>query len=196
MIRTRIQAAIGQIRTELHETFGALDEWFTRPEGLRAHKPIRGGWSINQILEHITLTNHFLLLLIEKGRRKALQEAAKERLPAKLDTYQLTSEALEQIGQPGTFAWVRPEHMEPQGVKTTAEVRELLRSQLDHCLRVLDELPNGEGTLYQTTMTVNQLGKLDVYQYLCFLVQHANRHLTQMQKVADEYAQSNRSIRY
>jgi hypothetical protein len=30
-------------------------------------------------------------------------------------------------------------------------------------------------------MSVNELGKLNVYEYVYFLTQHARRHLTQMQ---------------
>lgn len=36
-------------------------------------------------------------------------------------------------------------------------------------------------------MTVNNLGKIDVYEYIYFLAQHGRRHLTQMQKNEEEY---------
>ena len=36
-------------------------------------------------------------------------------------------------------------------------------------------------------MTVNDLGKIDVYQYLYFLAQHAKRHVGQMEKVEAEF---------
>ena len=41
--------------------------------------------------------------------------------------------------------------------------------------------------LYKTTMSVNGLGKIDVYHYIYFLVQHAQRHISQMKKVAAEF---------
>jgi hypothetical protein len=43
------------------------------------------------------------------------------------------------------------------------------------------QLAHGEGLLYQATLLVNELGKLNVYEYIYFLVQHARRYLTQMQ---------------
>ena len=43
-------------------------------------------------------------------------------------------------------------------------------------------MPNGEGVLYQTTMSVNNLGKIDVYEYIYFLARHAQRHLEQMER--------------
>jgi hypothetical protein len=39
-------------------------------------------------------------------------------------------------------------------------------------------------------MSVNNLGKLNVYEYVYFLAQHARRHLTQMQDNAAEFAQA------
>ena len=44
------------------------------------------------------------------------------------------------------------------------------------------QMKNGEGLLYKTTMTVNELGKINVYEYIYFLSLHAQRHVTQMKK--------------
>ena len=54
--------------------FDEVDEWFDKPKEIRCYKPTNGGWSINEILEHIMLTNHFLLKLIDKGKNKALKK--------------------------------------------------------------------------------------------------------------------------
>jgi len=86
-----------------------------------------------------------------------------------------------------SFPKARPEHIEPLGHKTEAEVRQQLQAQLQQCLDTPDRLKNGEGVLYQTTMTVNDLGKIDVYQYLYFLAQNAKRHVGQMEKVETEF---------
>ncbi|MGO4376028.1 DinB family protein, partial [Paenibacillus sp. MCAF20] len=95
---------------------------------------------------------------------------------------------LEQIAKHKSFEWIRPEHMEPKGDKSIIEVKTLLAEQINECKDILHEIPNGEGTLYKTTMTVNNLGKIDVYQYIYFLCQHARRHVTQMQGVIDEFS--------
>ena len=81
-----------------------------------------------------------------------------------------------------SFEWIRPAHMEPKGEQTEIEVRETLRSQLAICHAHLNDLANGEGTLFKTTMSVNALGKIDVYEYIYFLGQHALRHIAQMEK--------------
>ena len=60
---------------------------------------------------------------------------------------------------------------------------------MSECLSCLDQLKNGEGVLHKTTMSVNDLGKIDVYHYIVFLVQHAKRHLVQMDKIKIEFEQ-------
>jgi 1,6-anhydro-N-acetylmuramate kinase len=168
------------IRTALETAFAGLDGWFDETEAVRAYRPANGGWSVNQILEHVGLTNHYLLILIRKGRDGALRKAAGVDVAAVTADYAFDPARLRDIGVPGTFSWHRPDHMEPGGEVAPESVRALLKVQLAECLGVLAALPNGEGSLYKTTMNVNGLGKLDVYEYLYFLARHAERHLVQL----------------
>ncbi|HEX8658695.1 MAG TPA: hypothetical protein VF690_14210, partial [Hymenobacter sp.] len=64
--------------------------------------------------------------------------------------------------------------------------------QLGQCEKILQQLPNGEGVLYRITMSVNDLGKINVYELVYFLAKHAERHLTQIEQVAVEYRALNR----
>ena len=73
-----ISALIANIRTLLQHTFASVDGWFDKPNALRAYLPYNGGWSTDQILEHIGLTNHFLLILIDKGAQKALNKSTQD----------------------------------------------------------------------------------------------------------------------
>lgn len=182
-----IAPLIQEIRAFLHTTFAEIDLWFDKDPDLRNDQPQNGGWTINQILEHIGLTNHFLLILIEKGTQKALNNANDLDLKTALENYHFHKDQLTEIGLHKSFDWIRPEHMEPTGEKTLPEVRNQLKDQLAQCLNYLDLLKNGEGALYKTTMTVNNLGKIDVYEYLYFLGQHGQRHLTQMRRNAEAY---------
>jgi DinB superfamily len=61
-------------------------------------------------------------------------------------------------------------------------LRENLKNQLAQCSDVLNKIQNGEGVLQKTMMSVNDIGKIDVYSYLYFLAKHAERHISQMQK--------------
>jgi uncharacterized damage-inducible protein DinB len=171
------------IRAALETAFAGLDGWFDAPEPVRAHRPAGGGWSVEQILEHVALTNHYLLILIGKGRDGALRKAAGVDAAAATAGYAFDAERLREIGVPGTFYWHRPDHMEPRGEVAPAQVRELLKAQLAECLGVLAALPGGEGALFKTTLNVNGLGKLDVYEFLYFLARHAERHRVQMAAV-------------
>ncbi len=176
----KIQEIIIEIRTNLTDTFEYIDTWFDKKLKLRIYKPKNNGWTINQILEHIALTNHFLLILIEKGTKKALSNVNQLDFNEQLQSYTFHREKLNEIGVHKSFDWIRPEHMEPKGEKPLNEVRIQLENQLKMCLGFLDTLKNGEGILFKTTMTVNDLGKIDVYEYLYFLAQHGQRHITQM----------------
>ena len=185
-------ALIVEIKQKLTSTFTKLDEWFGQAEPLRAFRPANGGWAINEILEHVALTNHYLLILINKGAAKAARNINNLDLATELGSYQFERVKLDEIGQPKSFEWMRPEHMEPKGAQTVTEVAQTLRKQLGQCEEILRQLPNGEGLLYRTTMSVNALGKINVYELVYFLAKHAERHLTQIEQVAAEYQVLNR----
>jgi hypothetical protein len=182
---------IAEINRALVAAFTRLAERFEAPISLRTYRPANGGWTIDEILEHVALTNHYLLILIEKGATKALKNAHNLDLVQELASRESNHTKLEEIAQPHSFTWIRPEHMEPHGLKSGLEIATTLQQQLQKCQEILRQLPNGEGVLYQTTMTVNALGKLDVYDFVYFLAKHAERHLIQIQKIVAEYSEAN-----
>ena len=174
---------MSRIRTELTGTFDEVLQWFDVEADKLYGVPENGGWSIAKILEHISLTNHYLLILIRKGAIKSLERSRDENYRALLEGYAPDWDRLELIGQPGAFQWDRPAHMEPSGEVDMGAVRNKLLLQEQECLNLLDQLKDGEGVLCKTGMSVNNLGKLDTYEYIYFLVQHAKRHIVQMQKI-------------
>ncbi|RKP57949.1 DinB family protein [Cohnella endophytica] len=182
-----LKQTIEFINHELSLTLNEYYVWFDKNPDLIRYRPLVG-WSVEQILEHVTLTNHFLLILIRKGKKKAKELSLKADLLQALSNYQYNLGKLKEISEHNSFEWIRPEHMEPKGEKTLDEVKALFEEQINECKEILIEIPNGEGILYKTTMTVNDLGKIDVYQYIYFLCQHAKRHITQMQSVEEEFS--------
>lgn len=183
-----ITSLLAELRSFLTDTFALVDQWFDQPAALREYQPADLGWTTNEVLAHISLTNHYLLILIQKGTAKALANTQRRDLAAELAAYQFPREKLAAVGVLHAFAWVRPDHMEPHlNRQPLPAIRQQLRHQLAQALGCLDQLPNGEGLLYQTSMIVNDLGKLNVYEYNYFLAQHARRHLTQMQENAAEF---------
>ena len=132
------------------------------------------------MLEHIHLTNHFLLLTLNKQATRAVERANRgDAIPQEPSDL----EALNVIGIRGSFSWERPEHMEPTGDASLTEIRQRLCEQKETCLQLLECLDNGVGRLIEVTMSVNQLGKIDLNQWAYFLVQHARRHLDQLAEI-------------
>jgi len=171
-------ATIAAVRGSILRSFAGLDAWFDESPEVLGFRPRDDAWTGAEILEHVTLTNHFLMLVIRKSTEKALKRAGRGVTVAAEGESDLGR--LEPIGQRGSFAWKRPGHMIPTGSKSMAEVRELMRSQRDECLAFLDRLGSGEGSLCLVRMSVNGSGHLDIYQWLYFLAQHAIRHLAQL----------------
>ena len=173
---------ITEVRQALKTTFDDIYEWFGQPEEVRGYKPADGGWSINEILEHITLTTHFLMIIVRNGYPKAIKRASRQNVEdAESDLRKIVP-----IGQRGSFVWIRPEHMEPTATKPISEVLDLMRRQQGECLEILETLRNGEGSLYKVRMSVNDSGRIDLYQWLYFIAQHAKRHIGQMEENFEE----------
>lgn len=178
-------STISIISTKLNDVFSELDTLFDLPESDRLYSPNVERWNIDQILEHTYLTNYYLLIIIRKGIEKTLKGL--QNLPADHVT---NLERMETVGVNGSFKWIRPEHMEPKGEMTNAEVRENLKAQLEQCQSLLAKLSTIEHPLYGTTMTVNSLGRLDMYEWIYFVALHAQRHIEQANNNLKEKALS------
>jgi DinB superfamily len=179
------ERTIRSVRDALCSIFGQVDSWFDRADEFRRFKPASGGWSADQVLEHIGLTNHFLMLTLRKYVGIAVQRA---RRGDPVPDGESDLDSLLSIGERGSFGWVRPDHMEPAGVSSSADVRAQLHRQLGECLILLERVGRGDGALCRVTMTVNALGKIDLYQWLYFIAQHARRHLQQLAAIEAEFA--------
>ncbi len=177
------ETTTNKVQQAVTTAFDELDSWFGQPDSICVYKPVGGGWSINEILEHVSLTSHFLLIVIRNGTAKALKRSSQRGLP---DSGESNLDVLAVIGMRGSFPWARPEHMVPSGNKNMAEVRNTLRLQRDECLSILNKLAHGEGSLFTANMSVASIGKMDLYQWIYFLAQHACRHVSQIDAVYQE----------
>lgn len=172
-------ATISAVRANLDETFARLDAWCSRPEELLRLRPsYRDAWSAAEHLEHVALANHFLLLTIGKGTAAALRRARSQSIP----DGESDLAVLAPIADPSSFSWEPPGHMVPTGMKLAAEIRSLLSGQHEESRILLDRMAGGEGKLCSYTMSVYRLGKLDMYQWLFFLAQHARWHLAFLER--------------
>ncbi len=169
---------ISNVAAALSEVFSGLEQCFDIPRNERLRRPADGGWTIDEILEHVTLVNHYLLLVIRKGCAKAVKRSRHQPVgDGESDLDELAC-----IADPDAFVWRAPDHMLPGGLRTPEEVHELMLEQKDECLALLDAMGKGEGSLCSVRMSVRNLGKLDMYQWLYFLAMHARRHLRQIEE--------------
>lgn len=180
------EQTIQRVHDELIETFASLDVFFDLPSHLRQFEPARGEWSIDEILEHITLTNHFLMITLKQSLAKVLRRAQEQQIQegeSQLDK-------IVRISDPDAFGWIRPEHMEPTRNISSEVVRIKLAEQKAICMDILHHIKNGEGQLHRVRMSVQELGKLDMYEWLYFLVQHARRHVIEIERINSLYSAS------
>lgn len=178
------QDTIKQIQQRIQETNRALSLWFGEPDVVRRYYPQSGGWSIDDILEHISLTSFFLLKIIRKHVERALKRATTGN-PISGDESDL--QKLEPVGIRGSTKWIRPDHMEPTGKVDMEDVKVQLEEQFAECLSFLEQMSDGSGSLATVNMSVGNLGKMDMYQWIYFLTLHAWRHHFQMKEVREEF---------
>jgi hypothetical protein len=158
----------------LSDAFAGLDACCLLDRTLLATRPpYPDAWTIAEQLEHVCLANHYLLLTIGKGCRIACRRAA----AGKVAEGETDLAPLAALAEPGRFDWQPPPHMVPEGGREAVWLRQELRRQGDEARRLLAALGNETGRLYRIRMSVNALGKLDMYQWLYFLAQHVRYHL-------------------
>jgi hypothetical protein len=173
---------VERVRGAVKEVFDLLDDSFESANEYLDFRPdYAGAWSVLEHLEHVSLANHFLLLTIRKGCRIAVRRAAGGQLPEG----ESDLEPLDTLAIPGAFEWNPPVHMIPTGGRAAAEVRAELKAQREECLELLGAMTRGEGRLYSIRMSVNKLGRLDMYQWLYFLAQHARYHVAWVEKLKE-----------
>lgn len=173
-------STIARLRTDIGAVFGALCERAARGEALLDTRPARGGWTAREVLEHVTLTDKYLLLLADKIAAKSRKRAERgEVWPAHGPRFDhlghLAGRELE---------WSAPEHMVPRGGVSTAELLQRLAADRARALELLDGAPGGLGTLHRIRMSVvgGDDDRLDLYQYLEVLCLHAARHVAQIDR--------------
>jgi hypothetical protein len=183
------EKTIQRVETDLISTFDRLDSFFQLSKDMRAFQPAAGEWCIDEILEHITLTNHFLMITLKQSLDKVLKRAQTQAIPEG----ESDLDRIVHVSDPDAFAWIRPEHMEPTRMVTRDDVKIKLATQRDECLDILTRIQHGEGSLHHVRMSVQDLGKLDLYQRLYFIVQHAKRHVVEMERIQANYVAHNMS---
>lgn len=175
---------INTIETELKLTFDEIFKWFEIGNDLMHYSP-NNGCSIRKILEHISLTNDNLLTSICKGTIKSVQKSNRTGHTSHWVDCEMDMARVKVIepqkmfrfaSSSGALVEALRRHMESK--KPVADIYLQLQKQLKECTNFLNQLQHGEGVLQN---------QADVYHNLNFLVQHAKKHITQMEWVEIEF---------
>lgn len=168
------------LRAGLQHVFHALAGRTALPEAALRRRSSLNAWSALETLEHVALTDRYLLLLASKIAERALARATRgERWPV----HGPRLEHLQHLAGRG-LEWSAPAHMIPSGNWSPAEVGAQLTEDLRSALGLLDAAPGGVGTLHRIRMSVvgGDDDRLDLYQYLEVVRLHALRHLAQVDR--------------
>jgi hypothetical protein len=170
----RVERALASVRAHANASHGEL-----------ASRPATGGWSNAEIAEHVVLVNRYLLILADKIARKSAARASRgEPVPE----HPSRTGHLEALAE-REFTWESPAHMLPTGSVPIADVVAVLDEQRERCARLLVSAKGGEGTLHTIRMSVvREDNRLDLYQFLCVIALHAERHARAMQRNEDAFA--------
>lgn len=178
----------GIITAAITRIFDATDLRFDSAPPYLDYRPPDESWPPRLILEHMVLANRYLLLLIEKGARRALHRRVEPgTIEALLAGYTLDDPRFDLIARNDAFPWECPPHMVPRGERPLSDVRDELRRQAASCHALIDRLRGGEGVLALTHLSVQRLGRIDVYRYLWFMLKHLERHLDQLNAIEAQY---------
>lgn len=185
-----MNGTIAKIRKELLQAFDGLLYVFSTREDMLYYKPASNGWSIHQVLEHVMLANYFLLRIVQKQTRKALQQSCNIQANSN-DQYIIDVARLQRMELTGSYVWVPKSYTEPDGNIPLLQLKMTLHDQLNECLKIVQNKKAMEGI----TRTY-EAGKIDALHYLYFLVQHIQRHLDQVQRLEQEFNQLQKETAY
>lgn len=176
--------AITALRDRLSSTFEPLVALAHSQAPWLAARPEPGGWTGAEVLEHIALTDHFLLRLAQKiGDKAAMRAARGDEWPTAPPEFA----HLEAIAA-REHSWPHPEHMTPTGEASLGEVAQELTEHLAIAHGWLERQPYGEGTLHRIRMSVvgdagAEDDRLHLYQFLAVIELHARRHRAQLARL-------------
>lgn len=187
---TNIETILRTIERELIRTYAVLDAWFDEDPGVLQYLPAGGGRCCSQMLEQLLHANGNLLSSIEMACREARKRAAEAAVAHTTDwsRYTLLEAIAHERCMHTLYAAVATETLSHNAVRSG------MRGQLGICLDHLDTLCHGEGTLYKTTLPIQEPLTLDVYQHLYFLAHFGRSHVAMLEENKAEFALLGRNL--
>ena len=166
-----------ELERNLRTVFDALLEWCTLEDPVGDQRPAPGQWTAREILEHVHLADHHLLLLAEKTAVKSARRVARGEPWPKGRPGPDQVQCLRERSQD----WPHPEHMTPTGTVALSRTKDDLERDRGRCLALLEAMPEGQGSLHTIRMSVIE-ARLDLYGWLGLIAVHGERHLGQLER--------------
>ena len=169
---------VSDVLTELEQARAALrDVVDAVPDSDRAKRPDEGRWSVNEILEHLSMVERrftgLIAMRIQEAKETGLGEEQNARGPIPPDLKRMLGDRANRRNAPDV---VRPSGtLDSQSAwraveEARAALRELLRSN--------------EGLALSTVMHQHPVfGTLNVYQFAELIANHERRHAQQIEEV-------------
>ena len=152
------------------------------PPPLQARKPASDRWSINEVLEHVSMVEQLFLKTLIAGI-----ESAKASGPAvEVDEPPMLSDQLKDVVEDRTTRRNAPEHVHPSGnVAAEAALHTIAagHAKLRDALQAAPDV-----ALSRVTHDHRAFGTLNIYQWVDFLAGHERRHLAQVREIAAQLA--------
>jgi DinB superfamily len=174
-----VVAFADETRTELLAEVDAI------PLPLREARPTEQGWSVAEVLEHLSR--------VEKGIAKlvALKVGEMQMQPAPLqeDAEMVPVDAAKfDIVVARSTLLTAPDRVAPVGEMSAEDARTAL---LETRGVLLDQLHAGDGLAYSSVRHPHPfLGELDLYEWVYFIAAHERRHLVQVRAIAAHFSGS------
>ena len=168
-----ILAANEQIRRRLTTRLESLSET------QRTARPAAGGWSVAEIVEHLSITEQRLGQLLQMMLEKAAESGAAAQSPPQFTPFSLDEFAERARGQ----KFEAPEFIRPSG---GVALPDSLASLSESRAAVEALRPRLEATdLSAAQYPHPAFGPLNIAQYLAFIGLHEERHLRQIERLVE-----------
>jgi hypothetical protein len=158
--------SLEQTRARMYDSVKALSEDQAR------FRPGPEGWSVAEIVEHLSIFESLMLKLIS-----GLVEKGESSAPA-VNGGGIAPISIERITAHLTGKRQAPEFLLPTGEVSLEGLIEKLRQSRGGLLALRERLESRDFT--QVTFSREPLGPLNPYQWLAFVGHHESRHLSQL----------------
>ena len=172
----RLDELILELAASRRELLQAVEE---APEWLREERSREGGWTLSQILEHLSVvesgSGRLMGRMLREVREHAVEETSSESVLNSLDRFSLPVPSRRVVA---------PNFTEPvEGISIEESLQRLKASRE----RLLQALESVRGLSLSVASAPHPLmGQLDGYGWLLATAQHERRHIFQIRQLANQ----------